>query len=157
MSNTPSKLIHYQRGRFTTHLPEDYLYTPSHAWLSEREDGIWRVGVTKFATRMLGEMVDHAFETPPDAAVDCGQIVGWLEGFKAISDLYCVVDGRFLGGNAALKDRLSLVDRKPYSDGWLYEAKGTADDRQISVRDYMAFLDKAIDKILEKEQNADIQ
>ena len=157
MSNASNKLIHYQRSRFTTHLPEDFLYTPSHAWLEPRPDGIWRVGVTKFATRMLGEMVDHAFETPSETAVECGQIVGWLEGFKAISDIYCVVDGNFLSGNPLLKERLSLVNKKPYSEGWLYEARGTADDRHIDVREYMAFLDKAIDKILEKELGTDTQ
>ena len=106
---------------------------------------------------MLGEMVDHAFETPSETAVECGQIVGWLEGFKAISDIYCVVDGNFLSGNPLLKERLSLVNKKPYSEGWLYEARGTADDRHIDVREYMAFLDKAIDKILEKELGTDTQ
>jgi len=157
MSSDANKLIHYQRSRFSTHLPEACLYTPSHAWLEKRENDRWRVGVTKFATRMLGEMVDHAFEAKPESPVECGQIIGWLEGFKAISDIYCVVDGNFLTGNDVLKDQLSLVNKKPYTDGWLYEARGEADDRCIDVHEYMAFLDKAIDKILEKEQNADIQ
>lgn len=157
MSSDANKVIPYQRSRFSTRLPTDYLYTPSHAWIDRRDDGVWRVGVTKFATRMLGEMVDHAFETQPNAEVECGQIVGWLEGFKAISDIYCVVTGNFLGGNDVLKNDITLVNKKPYTDGWLYEARGEADDRHIDVHEYMAFLDKAIDRILEKEKNADIQ
>lgn len=157
MSTDANKLIHYQRSRFTTHLPANRLYTPSHAWLEQLEDDKWRVGVTKFATRMLGEMVDHALDAKPAGTVECGQIIGWLEGFKAISDIYCVVDGTFIRGNDALTGRLPLVDKKPYTDGWLYEARGQADDRCINVHDYMAFLDKAIDKILEKEKNPDIQ
>ena len=157
MAEDTNNLIRYQRSRFATHLPAERLYTPSHAWLERRGDDIWRVGVTKFATRMLGEMVDHAFETPPGAQVACGQIVGWLEGFKAISDIYCVVDGNFVGGNELLQKQLTLVNKQPYSEGWLYEARGTSDARCIDVHEYMAFLDKAIDKILEIEANADIQ
>lgn len=155
MSDDTNNLIPYRRSRFSTHLPADRLYTPSHAWLEERGHGVWRVGVTKFATRMLGEMVDHAFDVPAEAPVECGQILGWLEGFKAITDIYCVVDGRFSGGNVGLRQQVALVNKQPYTEGWLYEASGQADGRCIDVHEYMAFLDRAIDKILEKEQNAD--
>ena len=44
---------------------------------------------------MLGEMVDHGFETADNSRVEPGQIVGWVEGFKAISDVYCVATGKF--------------------------------------------------------------
>jgi len=151
MANEGSQLIHYKRSRFTTHLPADFLYTPSHAWLQQVDEGIWRVGVTKFATRMLGEMVDHGFEAKPEQAIECGQILGWIEGFKAISDIYGVVDGNFLRSNDVLKKKITLVNKQPYTDGWLYEARGKTDDRCTDVNEYMAFLDKAIDKILEKE------
>lgn len=151
MADEGSKLIHYKRSRFTTHLPADFLYTPSHAWLQEVGDDVWRVGVTKFATRMLGEMVDHGFEKKAEDAIECGQILGWLEGFKAISDIYGVVEGNFLRSNDVLKKNITLVNKQPYSDGWLYEARGQADSRCTDVTEYMAFLDKAIDKILEKE------
>ena len=59
----------------------------------------WRVGFTKFATRMLGEIVEVQFEKQPGDAVASGEIIGSIEGFKAISDIYCVADGRFAGGN----------------------------------------------------------
>jgi len=32
------------------------------------------------------------FETQPGARVEPGQIIGWVEGFKAISDLFCVAE-----------------------------------------------------------------
>jgi glycine cleavage system H protein len=153
----PGKLIHYKRSRFTTHLPENFLYTPSHAWLQPVDGSLYRVGITKFATRMLGEMVDLGFETKPDAPVECGQILGWVEGFKAITDVYCVVDGNFVRSNDVLKGGISVLNKKPYSDGWLYEARGTADTRCIGVAEYMAFLDVAIDKILAKEMSADAE
>ncbi|MBG88598.1 MAG: glycine cleavage system protein H [Verrucomicrobiales bacterium] len=150
------KLIRYKRARFSTHLPSDFLYTPSHAWLQRIDEDVWRVGITKFATRMLGDLVDHKFDIAPDTPVAHGQILGWIEGFKAITDIYCVVEGDFLRSNDVLKSNISVVNKKPYSEGWLYEAKGASDPRFIDVNEYMAFLDIAIDKILEKEQ-AEIQ
>jgi glycine cleavage system H protein len=146
------KTLHYKRSHFATQLPVDYLYTPSHAWLARQADGTWRVGLTRFATRMLGHLVDHGFETPAGTAVQHGQIVGWIEGFKAISDLYCVVAGEFLGGNAELKQKLSLVDKDCYDAGWLYTARGEPDPKCMDVQAYRALLDTTIDKILAKQQ-----
>src|SRR5437016_10533910 len=78
---TPKPPLHYKRARFATHLPASYLYSPSHFWIAEHEPNLWRVGMTRFATRMLGEMVDHGFSLDPDAPVASGQIIGWIEGF----------------------------------------------------------------------------
>ena len=98
----PGELVSYKRSRFQTRLPKGRLYTASHFWLMEREPGLWRVGFTRFATRMLGEIVEHGFEVKPDDAVKVGQTIGWVEGFKAMTDLYCVLDGVFAGGNPLL-------------------------------------------------------
>ncbi len=151
----PSKpaTLHYKRSHFATQLPVDYLYSPSHAWLARQPDGTWRVGLTRFATRMLGEMVDHGFELEGGATVETGQIVGWVEGFKAISDLYCVARGEFLGGNPALKEKLSLVDRDGYGAGWLYAVRGEPDPKCMDVHTYRGLLDETIDRILAKQQN----
>jgi glycine cleavage system H protein len=141
--DTPKReTLHYRRSHFVTRLPVDFFYTPSHCWLERRnEDGLWRIGLTKFATRMLGELVDFGFEEQPGASVKTGQIIGWVEGFKAISDIYCVIDGSFVGTNA----------------GWLYEATGEPDVKLMNVEAYTAVLDKTIDKILENQRADEIE
>jgi glycine cleavage system H protein len=144
--------LFYKRSHFVTHLPVDYFYTRSHFWLAEQPGGEWRIGLTKFATRMLGDMVDHGFEAEPNAAVTAGQIIGWVEGFKAISDVYCVTNGTFLGSNAALREKISLIDRHPYTEGWLYAVRGTPDDKRLDVHGYRDHLDRAIDLILSKQK-----
>jgi len=152
-----SKTLHYRRSHFVTRLPVDYLYSPSHCWLDRRnESGLWRVGITKFASRMLGEMVDFGFELKPDTPVKTGQIIGWLEGFKAISDAYCVVEGTFAGSNPALEKKIGFIDKDPYQKGWLYEAKGESDAKCMNVDAYVAVLDKTIDKILENQRADEI-
>ncbi|HSH94864.1 MAG TPA: glycine cleavage system protein H [Roseimicrobium sp.] len=151
------KTLHYKRSHFVTQLPVDYFYSPSHSWIAKQEDGKWRVGLTKFATRMLGEMVDHAFENiAPDAPVEPGQILGWIEGFKAISDIYCIAKGRFIAANPILKEKIGLVNKDCYGAGWLYQVSGEMDPRCMDVETYRGVLDKTIDKILEKQKGDEI-
>ena len=151
---TPTVL--YKRATFVTHLPKTHLYTHSHSWLARAGDdpsgNRWRVGYTKFALRMLGELVDVQFERAPEAAVQPGDILGTVEGFKAISDVYCVGTGTFAGGNPGLATSLAELIEKPYDAGWLYEFTGEPDARALDVDGYRALLDVTIDRMLEKQQ-----
>ena len=97
---------------------------------------------------MLGDMVDHGFEIEPGAPVQRGQIVGWVEGFKAISDLFCIAEGQFAGGNPALKEKITLVNKDPYGGGWLYLVKGKPDAKCVEVHAYRDILDQTIERIL---------
>src|SRR5688572_4748620 len=106
MEDAKPKTIFFKRSNFATQLPADALFSPSHYWMKRDADGIWRVGFSKFAVRMLGDLVDQGFEVETGATVKPGAILGWIEGFKAISDIYCVVDGVFRGGNPGLKGQL---------------------------------------------------
>lgn len=144
-------ILHYQRANFTTRLPVAYRYTPSHFWLAQEEEGLVRVGFTKFATRMLGEMVDHHFDAAPGAPVLPGQVIGWIEGFKALTELFCVAGGEFAEGNPALSEDITLISRDPYGAGWLYRVRGNATDTSVDVEGYRAILDATIDGLLEKQ------
>lgn len=114
--------------------------------------GRWRVGYTKFALRMLGELVDVNFEFAPGNTVHTGDIIGTVEGFKAISDVYCVGTGQFAGGNPELATSLAGIVEHPYDAGWLYEFTGEPDSRVMDVDGYRNLLDATIDRMLEKQQ-----
>ncbi len=150
-----STTVFYKRSNFVTHLPEENLYSPSHFWLARIEGDRWRVGFTKFATRMLGEIVDFQVEKKPGDAVRSGEIIGSIEGFKAISDLYCVADGAFVEGNAALASDIELVGKEPYRAGWLYVVEGQPDAKCGDLESYRRLLDITIDRILEKQHAAE--
>ena len=148
--NQPSgKVIAYKRSRFSTRLPESRLYTRSHFWLLEDEPGVWRVGFTRFATRMLGDLVEYEFTVSEGAPVDLGQAIGWVEGFKAVSDLFSVASGVFLGANPALSQDPTLADTDPYLRGWLYRVRGIPDPNAVDVNGYIAVLDATIDKMID--------
>src|SRR5688500_329710 len=154
MSSECGDIIPYRRSRFSSRLPSDRLYTPSHFWLREVEPGVWRVGFTKFATRMLGDLVEHAFKSKQGSNVAVGEAIGWVEGFKAVTDLYCVIDGEFLGGNAALEQDVTLTDADPYGEGWLYAVRGTPEANAVDVHGYIQLLDMTIDKMQGKSGGA---
>lgn len=141
----------YKRSNFVTHLPTDCRYSPSHFWLRETEPGHWQIGFTKFATRMLGEIVEVQWEKAAGDTIASGEIIGSVEGFKAISDLYCVANGAFLEGNAAVRENAELIGKDPYGAGWLYAVEGIPDERCIDLDAYRALLDSTIDRILEKQ------
>ena len=113
----------------------------------EHEPHLWRVGLTKFAARMLGDVVDISFDATLDTAVSLGDPVGWLEGFKARTDLYTVVAGRFAGGNPELDQDIDVIDRDRYGRGWLYQVRGTADGDACDAAGYAAILDATIDRM----------
>ncbi len=152
MDTTNPKTLHYKRSHFVTQLPVTYLYSPSHLWLARQEGDLWRVGLTKFATRMLGDMVDCGFESKLNSPVASGQIIGWVEGFKAISDIYCVLEGNFSGSNPVLKEKITVISKDPYGTGWLYEVRGQPDAKCVDVKAYILMLDQTIDRILEKQK-----
>ena len=157
MSSEPSdspETLPFRREHFATRLPTDCLYTPSHCWLRRLPDHGWRVGLTKFATRMLGELVEHGFQVEPGAAVERGEIIGWIEGFKAISDLYCVGTGRFRRGNPELAERIALVNDDPYRAGWLYEFTGDPDPDHLDAAAYRDLLNATIDQMLAQRSAA---
>jgi glycine cleavage system H protein len=150
------RTVFYKRASFVTHLPEEHLYTHSHSWISKAAGGEerWRVGYTKFALRMLGEIVDVQVERKPGEAIAAGDILGTIEGFKALSDLYSVGAGSFVGANRALATSLEALSESPYEGGWLYEFEGKPDERAMDVNGYRNLLDATIDRMLQKEQES---
>jgi len=141
----------YKRSNFVTHLPTECVYSPSHYWLAKIGDTRWRVGFTKFATRMLGEIVEVRFEKTPGLPLASGEIVGSIEGFKAISDLYSCADGIFAGANPGLAQDVGAISDAPYGAGWLFEIDGQPDARCMPLDAYKSLLDTTIDRILEKQ------
>ncbi len=149
MSDPRVETLYYRRSRFATHLPVDRCYTASHYWLREAPAGVWTVGFTRFATRMLGDLVEVGFTAAPGERVAVGDDIGSLEGFKAIASIYSVADGDFLGPSEALDADITLVESAPYTRGWLYQVRGTADRGRLDVHGYAAVLDATIERMLD--------
>lgn len=143
------EFVRFKHARFSARLPVAFRYSLSHYWMAEDPEvtGRWRVGFTKFATRMLGELVEARYEVGVGDPVVSGQNIGYVEGFKAASDLYCVMDGAFAGGNPLLEVDACLVKSSPYEDGWLYAVDGEPEEGSVDVHGYVAHLEALIEKM----------
>jgi glycine cleavage system H protein len=119
---------------------------------AEPSPGEFRIGMTKFATRMLGDFVEMQFTVAVGDKVEIGQPIGTIEGFKAVSDIYCVADGVFLGANPRLDTEPTLLEREPYSNGWLYRVQGERPLAALDVHGYIGLLDATIERMLLEQQ-----
>ena len=144
------KTLLYDNPPFVTHLPLNYRYTRSHCWADKVVGGRLRFGFTQFAARMLGEIVDYSFDAIAGTPVRRGQVLGWVEGFKGISDVICAGNGVFVEGNPALKENTELITRAPYAGGWLYEIEGELEFGSLAAQEYAAHLDSVIEQIRAK-------
>lgn len=102
-------------------------------------------------------MVDFSFDTKQGDKIEIGQILGWIEGFKAISDIYSVIAGSFHSVNPQLRTNITIINRDPYNSGFLYTATGEPDSKCMDVYNYQKHLDKIIEvlsaKMSDSEQN----
>ena len=143
------QLRKFKHARFTARFPEGYRYARSHYWLAAVDGDLWRVGFTKFATRMLGELVEAEWKRVDGDIIAPGDQIGWVEGFKAASDVFCVMEGSFVRGNPALDEDACIIRSSPYVDGWLYEARGEPEGESMDLDGYLALLDATITKMQE--------
>jgi glycine cleavage system H protein len=146
--------IYYKRARFTTRLPVSHKYSPSHYWLDEDAPGLYRIGLTKFATRMLGDFVELHFDVADEERLEIGQSIGTIEGFKAVSEIYSPITGRFAGRNQSLDTDPVLLERDPYGAGWLFRVKDGRIDSALDVEGYVGLLDATIDRMLMEQQKS---
>ena len=111
-------------------IPSDLRYTEEHEYLkSAGDDGLYFVGITEYAQAELGDVV---FVELPESGSSFNrmEVFGTIEAVKAVSDLYCPVDGTIVEVNAALDDDPSLVNSDPYGRGWMIKLR-VANDEEV--------------------------
>lgn len=96
-------------------------YTKSHEWF-DLDQNIATVGITKAAVQEIGEVV--YIELPGvGKEVKVSQDAVVVESTKAAVDIASPVAGTILEVNSALKADISLLNRLPESEGWLFKVR----------------------------------
>lgn len=112
-------------------------YAASHEY-ARLEGGIVVVGISDHAQAELGDIV---FVELPAAGktIAAGKTFGTVESVKAASDLYMPVSGTIVEANDALSGDPALVNREPYSGGWMLKVQPSSlaeMDALMSAADY---------------------
>ena len=129
-------------------VPVDLYYTKEHEWVRLEGDKC-RVGVTDYAQKSLHEIV--YVELPKiGMKVSQKQSLGTVESVKAVADVFSPVAGEVLGVNTSLSDAPELVNKSPYSDGWITVIKPDDFKKDLpglmSAQAYRDFLAKITEK-----------
>ena len=101
--------------------PSNLKYTKDHEWI-RIEDGTGVVGITDYAQGELGDVV--FVELPAvGTKIQQGKQFGTIEAVKTVSDIYAPISGEIIELNAALKDLPEIVNKEPYTGGWMVKIK----------------------------------
>ncbi|MGI0071484.1 MAG: glycine cleavage system protein GcvH [Thermoplasmata archaeon] len=122
-------------------IPAELRYTKSHEWVRVDGDTL-TVGITDHAQSELTDIV-YVDLNRKARTVAAGASVLVLESVKTVADVYAPVAGTVTETNAALKDHPELVNRSPYTDGWIFRIQfaGPLEPASfLSADDYRQFL-----------------
>ena len=110
--------------------PNELRFMPSHEWA--RLDGdVVTIGISAHAVKQLSDLV--YIELPEKGKkVKKGEAFGEIESVKAVSEMFCPVDGEIIDVNATLSDNLESITKEPYGAGWMIKIKAT-DPSQVSA------------------------
>jgi glycine cleavage system H protein len=102
-------------------LPDNIRYAEDHEWAMPEGDKV-RVGIDDYAQDQLGDIVFVELPQVGDTFKKGGEF-GTVESVKAVAELCMPVGGEILGVNAALEESPELVNKEPYSGGWMIYVK----------------------------------
>lgn len=120
-------------------VPNDLRYSEDHEYLrATDEDGVYLVGITDYAQGELGDVVFLELPSEGDS-FQAKASFGTIEAVKAVSDLFCPVDGEIVEVNGDLEDDPALVNRDPYGEGWMVRLRVSDPDQVSSLMDADAY------------------
>jgi len=123
--------------------PENVKYTADHEWIRVEGEIGW-IGITEYAQGELGDIV--FIELPAvGSKIEKGKSFGTIEAVKAVSDLFAPVSGEVMEMNAEMKDHPEVVNKDPYTKGWLLKIRMTDPaqlDTLLNVQAYKTLIGK---------------
>ena len=106
-----------------SNIPGDLLYTEEHEYVKSTADAdVVQIGITDYAQDQLGDVV---YVELPKVGEEFGRmdVFGTIEAVKAVSELYCPLDGTVVAINARLDKEPALVNTEPYGEGWMIKLR----------------------------------
>jgi glycine cleavage system H protein len=104
--------------------PAHCKYTKDHEWVLLEGDKVI-VGITEFAQSELGDLVFVDLPAIGKTVATHGTLCV-VESTKAASDVYSPVAGTVAERNEALANDPGLINRAPYTEGWIVKLSGVS-------------------------------
>jgi glycine cleavage system H protein len=121
---------------------EGLSYTREHEW-AKSSGATVLVGITDYAAKTLNDVVYVTLPKVGDSVAQA-KSMGTVESIKAVSEIYSPLTGTVTRVNEKLGMQPELVNKSPYSEGWLVEVKPADFDRELKnlldAKGYYTFL-----------------
>lgn len=114
-------------------------------WAQETEEGMVRVGFTRFPCSFLGDVV--FVELPaPGIEVVAGERIGVVESSTAVCEVAAPVSGTVAEANRELETSPERITDDPYGAGWLLLLRPSDPEELRSLLDagrYSGYVDES--------------
>ena len=125
-------------------IPEGLYYSKEHEWVLVKRDWVI-VGITDYAQKALHEIV--YVELPlVGSEVKQTKTMGIVESVKAVSEIFAPVSGKVIETNRNLVENPELLNKHPYTDGWIAKVQPTNLNRELeslmNTRKYAEYINK---------------
>jgi len=125
-------------------IQEGLWYHKEHEWVKV-EGTRATLGISDFAQDALGDIV--YLDLPKvGTSVTAGAEITEIESTKTTSPMYAPVSGTIIAVNTVLKDHPELINKKPYTEGWIAILEMSQPDEVEKLMDSSAY-----DLFLKKE------
>jgi glycine cleavage system H protein len=121
-------------------LPDNIRYAEDHEWAWSDGEKV-RVGIDDYAQDQLGDIVFVELPQVGDIFKN-GEEFGTVESVKAVAELCMPVGGEILSVNVALEESPELVNKEPYSGGWMIDVKPEDPDELESLMTKDAYIER---------------
>ena len=104
-------------------LPDDlYFSAEQNVWVRDLGTGVLEVGMTDVAQTMAGNII-HCRPKKVGASLKQGKSVATVESGKWVGPVKSPFDGEIVERNDAVEADATLINRSPYTDGWIVRIK----------------------------------
>ncbi len=119
--------------------PGNLLYSKSHEWLLEQEDGTCVIGITHYAAEEMGGVVYVDLPDEQDD-VEVGETFAEAESVKAVSEILSPVSGTITQVNYELEETPALLNDQPY-EAWIVKVSDvSAREELLDADQYEAYV-----------------
>lgn len=92
----------------------------------------YRVGISKYGTEKLGEIVYVDIMYKINELVEKGECIATIESVKSVGDVYAPISGVITDVNTKIMEEVNFINKDPENEGWIIEIEtDNVDEKEI--------------------------
>lgn len=131
-------------------IPNGVYFDKTHTWSFMEKDGSVKVGIDDFMQQVTGEYTNVKLKDPGDKITKNEPLVTLVQNGKQI-EMYAPISGKIKEINEDLVTDPSVINKSPYSKGWIYSIEPSNWQREISFMRmadfYKSWMKKEIERL----------